>query len=101
MSSIGRKVHLLRLDIGWSVEECAYRCTIEANTYTDPEVWRAWERCSDEEAKTNGLIDSLEAVANLLAADPEWIRNSSNNTQTADDLVADVIVFPRSRQPTT
>ena len=64
MQSIGERVHLRRLDIGWSIEECAYRITIEANSHTTPETWQLWERSSDHQASDNGLILHMDAIAN-------------------------------------
>ena len=73
MSSIGERIHCVRLDVGWSVEECAYRSTIFANAHIDPATWLGWERCSDQQAATNGLLTHLDAISNLLAVDKDWL----------------------------
>jgi transcriptional regulator with XRE-family HTH domain len=98
MPSIGERIHLLRLDIGWSVEECAYRITIEANNHTAPETWQLWERSSDHQATSNGLIQHLDAIATLLAVDKVWL--SSGDDGFSDNAVAkpqqaDVLTFPK------
>ena len=96
MNSIGERIHLLRLSIGWSVEECAYRMTIEANTCTDPELWLAWERCSDEQAQSNGLIEHLQAVTNILAADLSWVLGLSECSTVDTIQIREVIKPPMS-----
>ena len=73
MPSIGERIHRVRLDVGWSVEECAYRSTIFANAHIDPATWLGWERCSDQQAETNGLLTHLDAISNLLAVDKDWL----------------------------
>ena len=73
MPSIGERIHRVRLDVGWSVEECAYRSTIFANAHIDPATWLGWERCSDQQAATNGLLTHLDAISNLLAVDKDWL----------------------------
>ncbi len=101
MSSIGERLHLLRLDVGWSVAECAYRITIEANSHTSPEIWQCWERCSDEQASTNGLLQHLDALAALLAADEDWLRNGDNCVAEAaqgDAQSANVLPFNKPDQ---
>ncbi|NCF44670.1 MAG: hypothetical protein GWP70_07595 [Proteobacteria bacterium] len=75
MQSIGERIHLLRLHIGWSVEECAYRMTIESNRRTTPNTWLEWERSADQQASVNGLFDQLDAIIKVLAADPQWLRD--------------------------
>ena len=73
MPSMGERIHRIRLHIGWSAEECAYRATIEANTHIAPITWLDWERCSDEEAESNGLVAHLDAIARLFAVDKNWL----------------------------
>ena len=73
MPSIGERIHRVRLHVGWSVEECAYRSTIFANAHIDPATWLGWERCSDQQAATNGLLTHLDAISNLLAVDKDWL----------------------------
>ncbi len=97
MHSIGERVHLRRLDIGWSVEECAYRITIEANNHTTPETWQRWERSSDQQATTNGLIQHLDAIATLLAVDSIWLKDgdhSDSGETKGESQQADVLPFP-------
>ena len=99
MQSIGERIHLLRLDIGWSIEECAYRITIEANNHTTPETWQRWERSSDEQATNNGLIEHLDAIAKLLVADWVWLREGDNGTSCdarGEHQPATVLVFPKT-----
>jgi hypothetical protein len=79
----------------WSVAECAYRITIEANTYTTPETWLAWERCSDQQAIENGLIAALESIALLFASDPEWLICGAQDQSV--DPSDRVIPFPNKR----
>ena len=97
MQSIGERVHLRRLDIGWSIEECAYRITIEANSHTTPETWQLWERSSDHQASDNGLILHMDAIATLLAVDNMWLRNgdhSHSDKTKKEPQQADVLTFP-------
>jgi transcriptional regulator with XRE-family HTH domain len=97
MHSIGERIHLLRLDIGWSIEECAYRITIEANNHTTPETWQRWERSSDKQATSNGLIQHLGAIAKLLAVDSIWLRDgdhSDSGETKGEPQQADVLTFP-------
>jgi transcriptional regulator with XRE-family HTH domain len=97
MHSIGERVHLLRLDIGWSIEECAYRITIEANNHTTPETWQRWERSSDQQATSNGLIQHLDAIATLLAVDDVWLRDGDHidsGETKGEPQQADVLTFP-------
>lgn len=98
MRSIGERIHLLRLDVGWSIAECAYRITIEANSHTSPETWQRWERCSDEQASSNGLLQHLDALAALLAADKDWLRNGDNcvpEVAESDAQLAKVLPFTK------
>lgn len=80
----------------WSVEECAYRITIEANNYTTPETWLAWERCSDRQAAENGLLLALSSIVQLFAADPAWLEGGANDELV--DASGDIIPFP-ARHP--
>jgi thiamine biosynthesis lipoprotein ApbE len=76
----------------WSVEECAYRVTIEANNYTTPETWLNWERCSDRQAAENGLLLALNSISQLFAADRAWLEDGNH-----DGLVeasGDIVPFP-------
>lgn len=73
MPSIGERIHRIRLHIGWSVEECAYRATIEANAHIEPSMWLDWERCCDEQAASNGLLMHLDAICVLFAVDKDWL----------------------------
>lgn len=92
MQSIGERIHLVRLHIGWSPEECAYRTTIESNANITPTLWQEWERCSDGEAGNNGLQSRLNAIATILAVDPEWLKDGDNVAETAP--TERVIAFP-------
>jgi transcriptional regulator with XRE-family HTH domain len=91
MQSIGERIHLLRLHIGWSVEECAYRMTIESNSHTTPNTWLEWERSTDQHAFANGLFDQLDAVITVLAADPKWLREGDTESV---NLSNQVLPFP-------
>ena len=73
MRSMGERIHRIRLHIGWSAEECAYRTTIEANTHIAPITWLDWERCSDEQAASNGLVAHLDAICRLFDVDKDWL----------------------------
>ena len=98
MQSIGERVHLRRLDIGWSIEECAYRITIEANSHTTPETWRLWERSSDHQASDNGLIAHVDAIATLLAVDKGWLCNGDDGLSEeaiGEPQQADLLAFPK------
>ena len=97
MRSIGERIHLLRLEIGWSIAECAYRITIEANSHISPETWQRWERSSDEQAASNGLLQHLDALAALLAADKDWLRNGDMCSEVAesDAQLANVLPFTK------
>ena len=101
MRSIGERIHLLRLEIGWSIAECAYRITIEANSHISPETWQRWERSSDEQAASNGLLQHLDALAALLAADKDWLRNGDScvsGVAESDAQFADVLPFPKTSE---
>ena len=45
--SIGTRLHLLRIEVGWSIEECAYRLTLNSNRLVSPGDWQTWERAAD------------------------------------------------------
>ena len=64
MPSIGERIHRIRLHIGWSVEECAYRATIEANAHIEPSMWLDWERCCDEQAGREARPDQVSNRSN-------------------------------------
>ena len=92
MPSIGERIHCIRLHIGWSAEECAYRATIEANTHIAPSTWLNWERCSNEQAASNGLVVHLDAICRLFAVDKEWlIADSIGEPNTHDSRI---LAFP-------
>jgi|TARA_X000000950_G_C13895228_1_gene652520 hypothetical protein len=42
--TFGARLHLQRLRSHWSVAECAYRLTLEANELIEPDRWLSWER---------------------------------------------------------
>ena len=90
--SIGERLHLLRLSMHWSVEECAYRITIEANAYTSPGVWFSWERCSDQQASENGLLNMVRPISRLFSVDPVWLEIGNN--EALADPSGDIIPFP-------
>ena len=92
MLSIGERIHRVRLHIGWSVEECAYRATISANANIDPTTWLVWERCSDQQAATNGLSMHLDAISNLFAVDKDWLLRGGIDEPEAQ--ANRVLIFP-------
>jgi transcriptional regulator with XRE-family HTH domain len=94
MSSIGARLHLLRLSMHWSVEECAYRITIAANHYTTPETWQSWERGSDDEAAENGLMANLATISELFAADVAWLTRGD---PTDEPLSSSSVVAMKTR----
>ena len=53
--TLGARLHLLRLELGWSEHECAYRLTIEANALITPEEWIAWERSQERDPQDQVL----------------------------------------------
>ena len=99
MPSMGERIHLIRLHIGWSAEECAYRITIEANTHIAPTTWLDWERCSDEHAASNGLVAHLDAICRLFAVDKAWLMAGVIEEPEMQD--SRVLAFPpqSSRDP--
>lgn len=90
--SVGARVHLLRLAMHWSAEECAYRITIAANNYITPETWLVWERCSDLQAAENGLLAALKPISQLFAADLAWLESGTNDELT--DPSGAIVQFP-------
>ena len=97
MPSIGERIHRIRLHIGWSVEECAYRTTIEANAHIEPSTWLDWERCSDEQAASNGLIAHLDAICLLLAVDKDLLIAGVIDEPDMHD--SRVLTFPSQSPP--
>ena len=64
-NSTGSRLNLLRLKVGWSAAECAYRFTIQANQNITTEDWIEWERSSDEEPRgreLNSALDDISAI---------------------------------------
>ena len=99
MPSMGERIHRIRLQIGWSAEECAYRTTIEANTHIAPSTWLDWERCSDEQAASNGLVAHLDAICRLFAVDKNWL--TADSIEEPNMNVGRILAFPpqSSRDP--
>lgn len=95
MQSIGARLHLLRLSMHWSVEECAYRITIEANHYTAPATWLSWERCSDQQASENGLKAALKPIAALFTVELQWLE--AGGAVELGESSSDVIQLPNQR----
>lgn len=81
----------------WSVEECAYRMTIEANAYVTPETWLSWERCADQEAAAQGLLAALSPLASLFAVDRHWLQHGDPSDQVGPS--SDVLSFPTPKAP--
>ena len=85
--SIGERLHLLRLDLGWSAAECAYRLTLNSNDLIVPDAWEVWERAADNDPAMQKFLPYAPNVSRMFGINYEWLLQGS----TDDRLTADVI----------
>ena len=86
--SIGERLHLLRLDLGWSAAECAYRLTLESNELIVPDKWETWERAADHDDAIQHFSRYVSAVGRMFGIDPESLLNGPWDNPPKADVVA-------------
>ena len=75
--STGSRLNLLRLKVGWSAAECAYRFTIQANQNITTEDWIEWERSSDEEPRGRDLNAALDDISAIFGIERSYFDESA------------------------
>ncbi len=77
IQSPGQKLHLLRLSIGWSEQECAYRLTLEANELITTETWASWERSGVNDDQNEDIYRLAKPICKLFGIDKSWLFNKN------------------------
>ena len=75
--SAGSRLHLLRLKVGWSAAECAYRFTIQANQNITTEDWIECERSSDEEPRGRDLNAALDDISAIFGIERSYFEDNA------------------------
>jgi|TARA_B100000768_G_C11204590_1_gene343280 hypothetical protein len=87
IQSPGQKLHLLRLNVGWSEQECAYRLTLEANELITTALWISWERSGVNDTQAQHIYRLVEPICKLFSADKNWLLDvDTPATQSAKIL---------------
>ena len=76
-NSTGSRLNLLRLKVGWSAAECAYRFTIQANQNITTEDWIEWERSSDEEPRGRELNSALVDISAIFGIERSYFDENA------------------------
>ena len=71
--SIGTRLHLLRIEVGWSIEECAYRLTLSSNRLVSPGDWQTWERAADSDDSMEVFQSYVDPICAIFAVAPGWL----------------------------
>ena len=77
LQSPGQKLHLLRLSVGWSEQECAYRLTLEANELITAQVWISWEQSGLNDVQNQEIGRLAGPICKLFATDKTWLMDSN------------------------
>ncbi len=85
--SIGERLHLVRLDLGWSVAECAYRLTLNCNDLIVPDTWTAWERATDHDPVMQNFLRYAPSIGQMFGIDHEWLLHGSYDPQPSADVI--------------
>ena len=85
--SIGERLHLLRLDLGWSAAECAYRLTLNSNDLIIPEAWSAWERAANNDPEMQTFLPYARSVGQMFGIDEEWLLHGSTDERPTADVI--------------
>ena len=85
--SIGERLHLLRLDLGWSAAECAYRLTLNSNDLIIPEAWSAWERAANNDPEMKTFLPYAHSVGQMFGIDEEWLLHGSTDERPTADII--------------
>ena len=75
--STGSRLNILRLKVGWSVAECAYRFTIQANQNITTEDWIEWERSSDEDPRGRELYSALDDISAIFGIEKSYFYETA------------------------
>ena len=75
--STGSRLNLLRLKVGWSAAECAYRFTIQANQNITTEDWVAWERSADDDSRGKELKSALDDIAAIFGIEKSYFEEAT------------------------
>ena len=90
MRTTGNRLSMLRLEIRWSAEECAYRLTIQTNELITPETWIAWERSEYNSVDEQQLIEKLSDITLMFGVDARYFEQKT----TPQSEEGNVISFP-------
>ena len=85
---IGERLHLLRLALGWSTAECAYRLTLESNELILPQLWETWEKSRDRDATMQDFSRYADTISRMFGLAPESLMHGSWDHQSAAELIA-------------
>ena len=85
--SIGEGLHLLRLDLGWSAAECAYRLTLNSNDLIIPEAWTTWERATDDDPDIQTFLPYAPSVGQMFGINHEWLLHGSADDRPTADVI--------------
>ena len=75
--SAGSRLNLLRLKVGWSAAECAYRFTIQANQNITTKDWVEWERSADDDSRGKELKSSLDDIAAIFGIEKSYFEEAT------------------------
>lgn len=95
--SLGERLHLLRLAVGWSAAECAYRVTLAANEVIQPTTWLQWERAVQGSDSEEALRHYLDSVTSIFGVSPEWLQHQ-DFSELLDSSDAPVLAFNTERK---
>ena len=77
IQSPGQKLHLLRLSVGWSEQECAYRLTLEANELITTNAWTSWEQSGVNDVQSRDIYRLIDPICKLFAIEKNWFLDSA------------------------
>ncbi len=85
---IGERLHLLRLALGWSTAECAYRLTLACNELILPHLWETWERSRDQDSVMQDFSRYADTISSMFGLAPESLLHESWDRQSTAELIS-------------
>ena len=88
LQSLGQKLHLMRLSIGWSEQECAYRLTLQANELITTATWLAWEKSGTNDPENEEILRLADSICGLFATDKSWFLDETITTNPRAQILS-------------